>query len=212
MQVLRRERSAPDRADAPLDASGDPELVRALIARDPLAPRALWRRYAPVVFAVLRRSLGESHDIEDLAQDVFFSAFKKISKLRDPYALKAFVVSIAIRTSLWERRRRKMRSLIRRTSAHAASSMTVVHPDTDAREALERFYRVLDRVDAQNRTLFVLRFIEKLDLPAIAEVSGISLSTAKRRLARTWSRVRLLVEGDPVLSAYLTSRDGNAPS
>ena len=186
-----------------LDECEDPELVRALVENDPLAPRALWRRYAPIVFRVLTRSLGESHDIEDLAQDVFLSAFRKVPTLRDPQALKAFVVSIAIRTSKWERRRRKVRRLIRLKSTEDLSSRAVVHLDTDAREALERFYRVLDHLDSLNRTLFVLRFIEELDLSTIAAVSGLSLSTVKRRLSRTWSKVCALVERDPALSSYV---------
>jgi RNA polymerase sigma-70 factor (ECF subfamily) len=52
--------------------------------------------------------------------------------------------------------------------------------------------------------LFVLRFMEELSLRDVAAASGLSVATAKRGLARAWSRVRLLAERDPVLCDYVT--------
>src|SRR5438128_144218 len=46
---------------AALSASDDATLARALIARDPRAPRVLWQRFAPMVFRMLRRTLGADH-------------------------------------------------------------------------------------------------------------------------------------------------------
>ncbi len=192
---------------ATLDESDDADLARALIARDPKAPRALWRRFAPMVFRMLRRSLGPGHDVEDLAQEVFLCVFEKVPTLREPKALKAFVISITVLTTRSELRRLWVRRWIRLSSKGDATGKAVVHLDTDAREALGRFYAVLNRINAQDRTLFVLRFMEGLGLLEVAAASGLSLATTKRRLTRAWSKVRLLVERDPILSEYVTNRD-----
>ena len=69
-------------------------------------------------------------------------------------------------------------------------------------EALTRFYKILDRVNTTDRTAFVLRFMEGLELAEVATALGLSLATTKRRLARVWARVILLVERDPVLVEY----------
>ena len=190
---------------ATLDDSEDADLARALIARDPKAPRALWRRFAPMVFRMLRRSLGPGHDVEDLAQEVFLCVFEKVPTLREPKALKAFVISITVLTTRSELRRLWVRRWIRLSGKGDATSKAVVHLDTDAREALGRFYGVLDRINAQDRTLFVLRFMEGLGLLEVAAASGMSLATTKRRLARVWAKVILLVERDPLLSQYVSS-------
>jgi RNA polymerase sigma-70 factor (ECF subfamily) len=192
---------------AALEESDDAELARALIARDPQAPRALWRRYAPMVFRMLRRALGPGHDVEDLAQEVFLCVFEKVPTLREPKALKAFVISITVLTTRSELRRLWVRRWIRLSGKTDPTGKAVVHIDTDAREALGRFYGVLDRVNAQDRTLFVLRFMEGLGLLEVAAAAGLSLATTKRRLARVWSKVRLLVERDPILAEYITNRD-----
>jgi RNA polymerase sigma-70 factor (ECF subfamily) len=193
----------------PLADSDDANLARALIARDPQAPRALWRRFAPMVFRMLRRSLGPGHDVEDLAQEVFLCVFEKVPTLREPKALKAFVISITVLTTRSELRRLWVRRWIRLSGKNDPSSKAVVSLDTDAREALSRFYDVLDRINAQDRTIFVLRFMEGLGLVEVAAASGLSLATTKRRLARAWSRVTLLVKRDPILSEYLTTETKN---
>jgi RNA polymerase sigma-70 factor (ECF subfamily) len=192
---------------ATLEESDDANLARALIARDPKAPRALWRRFAPMVFRMLRRALGPGHDVEDLAQEVFLCVFEKVPTLREPKALKAFVISITVLTTRSELRRLWVRRWIRLSGKTDPAARGVVNLDTDAREALSRFYQLLDRVNAQDRTIFVLRFMEGLGLVEVAAASGLSLATAKRRLARVWARVILLVKRDPVLSEYLTIRD-----
>jgi len=192
---------------ATLDESDDADLARALIARDPQAPRTLWRRFAPMVFRMLRRALGPGHEVEDLAQEVFLCVFEKVPTLREPKALKAFVISITVLTTRSELRRLWVRRWIRLSGKGDATGKAVVHIDTDAREALGRFYSVLDRINAPDRTLFVLRFMEGLGLLEVAAASGMSLATTKRRLARAWSKVRLLVERDPILCEYVTNRD-----
>jgi RNA polymerase sigma-70 factor, ECF subfamily len=212
--VMREERGARVLLlpGATLDGSEDADLARALIAGDPLAPRALWRRFAPMVFRMLRRALGPGHDVEDLAQEVFLCVFEKVRNLREPKALKAFVISITVLTTRGELRRLWVRRWIRPSGKSDATNKAVVHLDTDAREALSRFYVVLDRINAQDRTLFVLRFMEGLSLLEVGAASGLSLATTKRRLSRVWAKVILLVERDPLLGDYLTTNPRNRDS
>jgi RNA polymerase sigma-70 factor (ECF subfamily) len=185
-----------------LSDADDATLARALIARDPQAPRVLWRRYAPMVFRMLRRALGPNHDLDDLAQEVFLCVFDKVPTLREPKALKAFVISVTMLTTRQELRRRWVRRWVRLSGTKDAAELEVVTPDTDAREALQRFYAILDRVNAKDRSAFVLRFMEGLELTEVAAAMGLSLATTKRRLARVWGKVILLVERDPVLAQY----------
>ena len=98
-----------------------------------------------------------------------------------------------------------MRRSIRLAASCDASESAVVETDTDSRQALTRFYGVLDRLRARDRTMFVLRFIEELPLLEVANASGFSLATTKRRLAHARSRVRLLMERDAVLCDYVSN-------
>jgi RNA polymerase sigma-70 factor (ECF subfamily) len=196
---------------AALSEADDATLARALIARDPRAPRVLWQRFAPMVFRMLRRTLGADHDLDDLAQEVFLCVFEKVRGLREPKALKAFVISVTSLTMRHELRRRWVRRWVRLSGKTDAAELEVVTPDTDAREALARFYKILDRVNATDRAAFVLRFMEGLELTEVAAALKLSLATTKRRLARVWARVLLLVERDPVLAHYGPKLLQNAP-
>lgn len=183
----------------------DAELVRALIACESDAPRALWERFARMVFRILDRALGPPRDVEDLAQDIFLCVFDKVSTLREPTALRSFIISITMMTVRAEVRRRATRKWLQLGAHGDAGQAASVAVETDSREALRRFYGVLDRLNAGDRQMFVLRFLEELSLVDVAEACGLSLATTKRRLSRAWSRVKLLVERDPVLRNYVTT-------
>lgn len=181
----------------------DALLARALIDRRPNAPAALWARFSPMVHRMLRRTLGPGHDVEDVVQEVFLCVFQKVGGLREPRALRAFVISVTALTARYELRRRWVGRWVRLGRDPEHPDVRAFHPDPEGREALTRFYKILDRVKPADRTAFVLRFIEGLELAEVAAALDTSLATAKRRITRVWKRVSLLVERDPALAHYL---------
>jgi RNA polymerase sigma-70 factor, ECF subfamily len=186
----------------------DEALARALIAKETRAARVAWQRFSPMVRRMIRRTLGPANDVEDLLQEVFLQLFCKIHKLREPKVLKAFVISITTLTLCQELRRRKLRSWLGLRSDPAALDLRVVHPDPIARAALERFYALLDRFAARERTAFVLRVIEGLEINEVAAALGVSLATAKRSISHVQRRLLLHVERDPLLADYLDTTLG----
>ena len=75
--------------------------------------------------------------------------------------------------------------------------------DFEAREAIVRFYRILCGVDAQDRALFVIRYVEKMEIVDFASASGWPLATTKRRVARVTRSVGLKMKRDPALAGYV---------
>jgi RNA polymerase sigma-70 factor (ECF subfamily) len=195
----------PVEPDAELRGDDDETLVRGLIAKHPHAARIAWERFSPMVRRIVRRTLGPANDAEDLVQEVFMQLFAKVDTLRDPKAMRAFVTSFTMITLRRELRRRKLRSWLGLRPDPMAGDLRVVHPDPIGRAALERFYQVLDRLDARDRTAFVLRFIEGFAIAEVAAALAVSQATAKRSLAHAQSRVLLHVARDPLLSDYLAS-------
>src|SRR5689334_23977290 len=188
----------------------DATLVRKLLDQHPHAARLVWQRFAPMVHRILRRSLGPDEDVEDLAQEVFMCLFQKVASLREPQALKAFVITVTAFTVRAELRRRWSRRWLRRQGTATGHSQLVFSPDLESREALQRFYLILDRLAISDRTAFVLRFIEGMPLEDVAVALDVSVATAKRRLTRAWEKVVLLAGRDTALVEYLSGleRDG----
>jgi RNA polymerase sigma-70 factor (ECF subfamily) len=178
----------------------DTELVNALLARDPRAAAQTWRKYAPRVFGVVERTLGLASDAEDITQDIFLRVFSRVHTVRDPEAFGSFVLSVALRVIKWHLRSRRVRKILH--LMEQVPELPVPSLDIEARRSLRRFYDVLDTLPADERFVFALRHVEGMSLPEIAELSGVSLSTAKRRLRRATLRVSKKTQADPTLSAY----------
>jgi RNA polymerase sigma-70 factor (ECF subfamily) len=194
----------PDRA---LDLD-DEALVRVLRNGDCRAPRLMWHRFAPMVHRILRRTFGPEHDIDDLAQEVFLVLFARVDTLRDPKALSAFVLSITAHTIRRELRRK---AALRWLQFGDPPLGRVPAPNLDSREAVAHLYAILDRLRPGDRTAFVLRHFEGLDLSDVAAALDISLATAKRRLARAWERVVMLGWRDPALVDYIAKLEKESP-
>ena len=185
----------------PVTGSDDASLVRGLVERRPAALAEMFDRFGPSVHATLTRALGSSHDVDDLAQETFITVARRVSSLRDPTALRSFVVSVAIRLARNELRKRALRRWVGLADAHDVP--VVPAHDAELAESVRRVYAVLDRLDAETRLAFVLRHVEVHDLVETAAACGCSLATIKRRLSRADALFERMSRSDPVLEAFL---------
>ena len=190
----------------PTDAS----LATAAIAGEPAAAGLLWERFSPLVRGLIRRSLGPDRDVEDHVQEVFLRLFEQIGELREPAALRSFVVGITVRVLRSELRRRRVRRWLRLADEGELPDGAAPPRDDAAREALRRLYGILDGIDDEARLSFALRFIEGLELTEVAAALGASLATTKRRLAKVTARVLAAARHDPVLVSYVAHVEGGS--
>lgn len=188
--------------DAPFGSDG--HLVSGIRAQTHGATRALWDRYAPLVTGLVRRALGPEHDADDLVQEIFLRVFRYLKQLRDPDALRSFVVSITMNTIRQEFRQRKLRRWLRLTDTGVVPERPGAW-DPSPRLALARFYRILDDLNVEERSCFLMRHFEGLEQPEIAAALDLSVATMKRRLARATERVMRRVKQDPALMEFMAS-------
>jgi RNA polymerase sigma-70 factor (ECF subfamily) len=188
----------------PLASTDDAALARAVAAGDEAAATAVWERYAPLVRGILRRSLGPYDDVEDSVQEVFLRFFRQVGELRDPGALRSFLIGIAMHVAVSALRRRRVRRWLRLTDTGVVPEAPSEGGERgdEAREAMRRLYAILDQLDHAGRLTFVLRYVEGLELSQVAEALDVSLATTKRRLAKVTARVLAMIERDPVLPEY----------
>jgi RNA polymerase sigma-70 factor, ECF subfamily len=181
----------------------DTSLAAALTAREPQAATIAWTRLSPLVLRLLRRYFGPGADRQDLCQEVFLRFFSRIDELRDQAALRSFLIGITLGVAQNEVRRAKVRRWIFLTQTGDLPDAPIASSDPEAREATVRFYRILASVGAEDRTLFVTRYVEKMEVSEIADAIGRPLSTTKRRLARATRRIAARMSSDPALADYV---------
>lgn len=192
-------------AETELADADDATLIARLLKEEAGAAEVAWSRFLPAVRATVRRLLGPKPEEEDVVQEVFLRFFTTARRLRDPALARSFIFGISVRVVREEIRRRTLRRWLPLASHEDRPELSVAEDDHDAREALKRFYRVLDTLSGESRSLFVVRHLEGKELTEVASIHGISLSSVQRKLARTEKCVATMVENDPLLSEYVSS-------
>ena len=167
----------------------DAVLVAAARARAPRAAAAIWRKHAPGVRRILQRLLGPSAEVEDALQDVFLRLFRDLDSLREPKALRSFLFGITLHVATSEIRRRRARRWLLLSHDGKLPEAAIVGNAIEERLELRALCDALERIDARSRRVFVLRYVEGLELTELSNVLGCSLATTKRRVADSAKRV-----------------------
>jgi RNA polymerase sigma-70 factor, ECF subfamily len=181
-------------------AVSDGDLARALSGGEAWAAVETWRRFAPMVLTLAKRTLGSQSEAEDIGQDVFFRVYRRVRTLREPDSFRNFIYTCAVRVLQNELHRKKMRSWLsfeRPESLDLQGSGTL---DVESRDLLRRFYRLLDRLSPRDRMVFVLRRIESMSVEEIAATMETSESTVKRSLVRASNRLSRWMDDEPRLA------------
>lgn len=183
--------------------SNDAALARALISGESWAPWVAWQRFAPLVRNVIERLLRSGAEVDDLVQDTFLIFFNRVMTLQRADAIRSFMISISVKVARRELRRRRVRRLVMQSDLQSPSAVhPAVHQDPDAREALAHFVDILGRLNDGDRAAFVQHVVQNAALVEVASAAHTSLSTIKRRLASTWSRIAFEVGNDQALCHY----------
>ena len=170
-------------------AASDGDLARALGAGETWAAIETWRRFAPMVLGLAKRTLGSHSEAEDVGQEVFHRVYRKVRTLREPDSFRNFIYTCALRVLQTELHRKKMRSWLSFERPELLDCQAAETLDLESRDLLRKFYRQLERLAARDRIVFVLRRVESMSVEEIAGALEISTSTVKRSLAIASSRL-----------------------
>lgn len=180
------------------DARPDGELVRATLKDDRRAKSELFRRHLDRVAGIVYRLIGNDVDLEDLVQDTFEEAFRKLHKLQRPESFRGWLRCIAVGRAISHLRRRQLRrrlGLLRREPIAFDELISTGAPPDVALE-LRAVYRILNRLPVAERVVLVLRRVEECSVREIAETTGWSAATVKRKVARAAATLARELEED----------------
>ncbi len=177
------------------DGLSDGQLV--LLAREGQrdAQELLFRRHVRRAAGLAQRLLaGDPSEVDDLLQDVFVIALTKLDELKQPQAFGSWLGSIVVRTASKRLRRRRLGQRLgffRREEINM-EDFSLPHHGSDTLLELRRIYTRLERFPADERVALLLRRVEGMEIAEIADQTGTSVSTIKRRLQRAAQRVQRL--------------------
>lgn len=178
-----------DRTSRHLGPTGDlddAQLVALARENDTVAFEVLYRRHAVFAMNLAVRIQGHATDVEDVVHDAFLRAHQRMHELREAAAFRSWLGSIVVRLVRSRLRRRRLLGALGLGSADPVELDAIASSDAgpDARAQLAQVYALLQTMPADDRIAWTLRYIERHRLEAVAELSGCSLATAKRRIQR----------------------------
>jgi len=180
----------------------DEELVEGVLAGRADAASALYERHVEGIQRLVFRLMGPDTEIEDVVHDVFLRALESIARLRDPAALRPWLIGIAIRV-VRIRIQRRMRQRWLKVMPPESVPEVATTPDMDLGEALRDVYAILQQLPPDERIALVLHRVEGLALEEAAASCETSLATFRRRLARAESKFFARAEKKATLATWL---------
>jgi RNA polymerase sigma-70 factor (ECF subfamily) len=162
------------------------QLVRQACEGSGSAVRALYERYAPRVYAVVRRIAGEDDLAQDYAQEAWIRAIRALPTFRGDARFSTWLHRIAVNSALQALRKRDTRSKKEAPMPEAIP----VHPrqgDTLLGQLLER---AMDQLPDGMRQVLILHDVEGYTHEEIGEFLGVTSGTSKSQLFKARAKMR----------------------
>jgi RNA polymerase sigma-70 factor, ECF subfamily len=176
-----------------MDTMNEEKLIQDLRAGSPEALRLLYESHKDGLFTLARGLLGDASAAEDVVHDVFVGFVESLHKYHVNGGLRAYLA-----TSVANRARDRLRAVKR----HAAKAACVEGndesgevPETQAilQEETQRLKQALVQLPYEQREVVLLHLQGDLTFQKIAELQGVSLSTAQGRYRYGLEKLRSLL-------------------
>jgi RNA polymerase sigma-70 factor (ECF subfamily) len=159
-------------------------------------PEQVFVEYAPRIYHLARRMLGNEADAQDVTQEVFLQIMRKLPSFRGEAAFPTWLYRVAVNAALGFRRKRAVRvehrihdplEDFREDGTHLAPVRRWVREpeklvlERETHELIEAAIAKLPEID---RDVYVLADVEEVPNGEIADLLGLSIAAVKSRLHR----------------------------
>ncbi|RKU06860.1 hypothetical protein C6503_25210 [Candidatus Poribacteria bacterium] len=177
--------------------NNDVQLIRRILSGDDAAFTTLVGKYQKSVHALAWRKIGDFHIAEEITQDTFLQAYKKLSMLRNPNQFAGWLYVIA--TNLCNRWHQKKKLP---TQSLEGTPMTEIEKSSYKRYASERretettehhheiVKKLLQKLPESERTVVTLHYLGEMTIKEIGRFLGVSVNTINSRLRRAKKRLQ----------------------
>ncbi|MBU6385366.1 MAG: RNA polymerase sigma factor [Pirellula sp.] len=159
------------------------ELVQAALAGDRDAFGELFQRHEKQIFAVAYRRLSDRDEADELVQDVFIQAWRKLGQLSQAEAFAGWLRQITVRMAINRGTRRAKLAFIDQEILEAtAQTQQDVESALVREETRKRLHEQLAQLKELDRATLVAYYIDQQSMIQMAEHFGAPVGTIKRRL------------------------------
>jgi RNA polymerase sigma-70 factor, ECF subfamily len=174
----------------------DAELIEAVLGGDDDAFGELVWRYRDHYTRFAVRMLGTREDADEALQDAWMRAYRALAQCEDRDRFGGWmyqIVANVCRTKATRGGRRARRYVDDEAALEQAATMH----EADTQALRDEIQHALDRLDADYREAFVLKYVEDLSYEEMSEITGAGVSALKMRAKRACDKLRVLLDGVP---------------
>jgi len=178
----------------------DVQLIQRVLEGDDDAFSVLVRKYQKQVHALAWRKIGDFHTAEEITQDTFLKAYKKLATLKEPQRFASWLYVIAAnRCSSWLRKKRvwtqPLEKLEETDNDHIQTGtysryVAAENERTNAEAQRDVVKKLLARLPESERTVITLHYFGEMSCTEIGTFLGVSANTIKSRLRRAQQRLK----------------------
>ena len=178
----------------------DAELIQRVLEGDDNAFSVLVRKYQKQVHALAWRKIGDFHIAEEITQDTFLKAYKRLATLKKPQRFASWLYVIAAnRCSSWLRKKRlwtqPLEELEETDNTHVqigtySGYVVAENERTTAEAQRDVVKKLLAKLQESERTIITLHYFGEMSCTEIGTFLGVSKNTIKSRLRRAQQRMK----------------------
>ncbi len=166
----------------------------------------LVRTYRARILRFVTFSTGDPDLADTIAQDCLLKAYNARASFRGDASVQTWLTSIAVNLIRDHQRTRKFKFWrqakatavdVSDVASFVASAGSTQEARLIAKEQVARLAGVLEGLSLNQRTVFVMKFTDEMELQEIAEALGMPINTVKTHLHRAVKAVRAQLGGRP---------------
>ena len=162
-------------------------IIEHVLNGDVEAFEQLVQRYQKPVISMIGNLINDKHIREDIAQEVFLAAYKKLGSFdqaRSRFSTWLFTIARNKSINAIKKKRAITTDNIPERTGHTDPADETVHA-----EFMEKLDKVLQTLPGRQKRAFVMAELEGLQYLDIAQIEGVKLGTVKSRINRAKTKL-----------------------
>jgi RNA polymerase sigma-70 factor, ECF subfamily len=180
------------------DQKIDFELVKKFVDGNESSFNEIVNKYKDKIYWHARRMTGNHLDADEIVQEVLLVIYKNLKGFQFKSSLYTWIYKITSTRSLNYLKRRKIKELLslEDQSEKLSKSSDDILENIEIKEKLEMVNKVLQKLPAKQREIFILRNYENLSYKEISDITGKSIGALKSNYFHSIKKIIEMMKED----------------
>ncbi|MEM8524167.1 MAG: RNA polymerase sigma factor [Bacteroidota bacterium] len=173
----------------------DFDLIQAISNKEEQAFATLYNLYSEKIYNTALSYTKKEEDAEEITQNVFIKIYKSAATFKENSSVNTWIYRIVVNTSL-NYLKKKNRLTLFKNSLTNAQTIDFEHPGVllENKENAAALYQAMDALPNNQKTAFILSYIEELPRQEVANIMETSLKAVESLLQRAKKNMRSELE------------------